>query len=271
MTRLSCWHLHQQGQRAFPTTSFSTGAGHDVVGDHVWEHLQFKQWRLGGANGQRDQTQIEGWCSRTMLLCVYVLGIFAGNSLDEKNHQENCGRAKMFVPKREKDAVCYAHLRWNRCHFCRLRSWGPINQTSESQIEMTPKQWHQQNIQNKFKRNWISNVQSHPSSQFMKLVEDVETHLQAALWKGNEFFQSLSIPKGLLTNDRLHTIPIHLTLLFLPPNGRAPINHHWDYCSKEFNLKCLTFKRHLLLRHGAEDLQCLQKGKCKGRMLSLNS
>lgn len=43
MTRLSCWHLHQQGQRAFPTTSFSTGAGHDVVGDHVWEHLQFKQ------------------------------------------------------------------------------------------------------------------------------------------------------------------------------------------------------------------------------------
>lgn len=48
MPRLPCWHLHQQGQRGFPTTFFSTGANNDVVGDHVWEHLHFKQWQVGG-------------------------------------------------------------------------------------------------------------------------------------------------------------------------------------------------------------------------------
>ena len=45
-----------------------------------------------------------------------------------------------------------------------------------------------------------------PSSQFMKFVEDMETKIyRPPCEKAMSFFQSLSIPKGLLTNDRLHT------------------------------------------------------------------
>ena len=138
--------------------------------------------------------------------------------------------------------------------------------------------WHQNNDINKISKTSLKETghqmfnPPHPSSwNLLKTWRQKSTgrpvKRQWVFFKVYPFQRDYSP----MTDYTQLTIPIHLTLLFLPPNGRVRMNHHWDYCSKEFNLKCLTFKRHLLLRHGAEDLQCLQKGKCKGRMLSLNS
>ena len=139
MTRLSCWHLHQQGQRAFPTTSFSTGAGHDVVGDHVWEHLQFNSDVWGETNGQRDQTQIE---VMQPPMCENVLEKHVCRELfgREKIIKKTVGRAKMFVP-REKRCGLLLPSQVKSLKSCRLRSH-PVPSIKYQNLRL---QWHQNN------------------------------------------------------------------------------------------------------------------------------
>lgn len=186
-----------------------------------------------------------------------VLGIFAGNSLDKKKSSR---KVKTVVGPRcsfrrgKKDAVCYFRLRWNRWN---LADWGPeVPSIKDQNLRL---KWHQNNDINKIGYQMFNPIP--PSSWNLKTWREFCPHvcrgsnmpyLQAALWKGSAF--------------GTHLLYIQHCCFFLQMEGRGSITI-WDYRSKGFNLQ----KARLLLRHGAEDLQCLQTGKPKGRMLSLHS